>query len=143
MEDPGEVVLVARLGGEVRVVHRAEVPTEKRPMAVLEGRENRLEFVDSGGGLRWYDLASVYDEGVRSLTLSVRVHAGWGVQVDALMTDVADEGRAWELFRNLRVDGLRFQPFFLPEGKAAVVQEEGRGLFYRGLHFAGWRHRAM
>jgi hypothetical protein len=49
-------------------------------MAALERREDRLELVDSGGEVRSYDLASVYDEGVRSLALSVRVHARWGVR---------------------------------------------------------------
>jgi hypothetical protein len=129
-------LLVVRVDDAVVcAIHRADVPAERRCDVELTRAGQTLQFVNSAGGARSYDLPLVYEEGTRFLHLSLRVGPTFTVQPDALLT--ADGKNPEEVFKSPRGKGLRFQPFYLPECSGKPTDLVGRGLFYRGLHYPG------
>jgi hypothetical protein len=120
---------------EVCTFFAHELPAEKRPAIELTRQNQELRFVDSKGGVRAYDLTSVFGEGDRHVYLSVRVSSGYAAQADAIVSkepcepEQAVKGNAWK--------GIRLEPFYLPECAGNPAELVGKGLFYRGLHFSG------
>jgi hypothetical protein len=132
----GEPVLRAFLNDQqLCEIRRAALPAEEQPSARLRGEEATLTFIDSAGGKHSYDLVSVIEEGGRWLEFSIRVGPTHAVQADCL---IGTDGRPTpEAFDAGTANGLRFQPFYLPECSGKPAELVGRGLFFRGLHFSG------
>lgn len=111
-----------------------DLPVELRPtIPLVAGGE--LRFVDSGGGVRSFDLSSAMDDGDRALHLSVRVSATFVVQADGVLTEREHDDPQQALQAGARA--VRMQPFFLPEYPQPAPDLRGRGLFGRGLHYPG------
>jgi hypothetical protein len=132
----GSAPLLRVTAGDVELFSLAvaDLPAEKMPVVELKPGM-RLNFADSAGTTRSFDLSSAYDEGDRYLHLSVRVSAAFAVQPDGLLT-VSRDDDPLEAFRN-GARGVRLQPFMLPESAADNAIFEGKGLFARGLHYSG------
>lgn len=136
----GEVttrLLTALLGKtEICVITIEESPAQKQPEARVRRDDAVFTLVDEQSGRRYeYDLSSAVDEGYDTAAFSVTVSPHFTVEADCLL------GRGGvptaEKFRSGDAVGVRFQPFYL--SMCAVDPKEliGRGLFFRGLHFAG------
>lgn len=133
---PPAPVLRLLLGSdEVCSVVASDLPADKQPTVELRRRDLELAFVDSRGHKRSFSMASAFDEGARFLHMSIRVSSTYAVQSDAILTETRNEDPRETFNRGSK--GLRFQPFFLPESPSNAAVLVGRGLFYRGLHFAG------
>jgi hypothetical protein len=129
-------VLTIRLDAEeVCSVRAHEVPIEIAPVVQMSRTGQALNFVNSRGVTRSYDLSSVYDEGWRFLHLCVRVGPTFAVQPDALLTK--DGQNPAEAFARPDGKGIRLEPFPLPECSGNPAELVGRGLLYRGLHYHG------
>jgi len=131
----GEALLRVRLDAEdVCVVSHAEVPVEKLPVIALRRTGQVLHFVDTRGGATSFDLSSIYEDGDRFVHLSLRVGPSFAAQADALLT--RDGRNARDVFAK-GGRAVRLQPFYLPECSGDPSELKGRGLFFRGLHYAG------
>jgi len=129
-------LLTVRLDEQVVCTARADqLPVEFTPSVQLAHAGQALDFVDSQGGTRSFRLASLFDEGIRFLEMSVRVHASFAVQADAIL--MRERGDARESFASRDGLGIRLQPFVLPEGGGEPARMRGQGLFARGFHFPG------
>ena len=127
------LVTVSLDGAELCSIRRA--PAEERRVARLDSPHPVLTFTDAGGTAYRHDLTSVVQEGCPWLHLSVRVPDLEACQADALIHTEATVDEA--AFRNGDVRGIRFQPFYLPQGRGDPKELAGQGLFYRGLHVPG------
>ncbi len=115
----------------VTKIEQPEIPCEKTPIIFLNKVGKSLRFVDSQGGEHSFSLD--YESGY--IHLSIRVHDNLACQADCLIS--ASKEIAPDAFKKLEVDGIRFQPFFLPGAQVSNSDFKGKGLFHRGLHFSG------
>ncbi|HET7188636.1 MAG TPA: hypothetical protein VFI52_10790 [Gemmatimonadaceae bacterium] len=134
LHEPDPILRVLRGDEMVCAITSTELPVEVRPMMPLVPG-GPLRFVDSAGRVRSFDLSSALDDGDRFLHLSVRVSETFVVQVDGVLTARVDDDPQLALQAGARA--VRMQPFFLPERAEPTPDLPGRGLFRRGLHFAG------
>lgn len=117
-------------GNEVCSVPEEEVPCEKTPVAQIRPH-SVLELVD------WQGVTHRHALGIAAgwCHLSVRVHQSLGCQADCIISD--SETFDPEAFSKGKATGIRFQPFFVSGAKVRHEDLYGKGLFARGLHFAG------
>ncbi|HEX6373050.1 MAG TPA: hypothetical protein VF006_29275 [Longimicrobium sp.] len=120
---------------ELRSILAREVPGESDVLVQVSRPGQVLHFVNSEDGTRSYNLSSVYDEGWRFLHLGVRVNPDYSVQLEALLTK--DGRNAREAVDEPGGKAVRLAPFFLPQCTRDPAELGGRGLFDRGLHYAG------
>ncbi|MFD1950442.1 hypothetical protein ACFSGX_06640 [Sphingomonas arantia] len=121
--------LTVRVNGRtVATVHTTDIPCDLHPDVALDAPAT-IEFVDDAGTVHRHHLPA--DSGW--LHLSVRVHPNLGCQADAVVTARPDHASGAAIADD--EVAMRFQPFFLPGATAPTLT--GRGLFARGLHFAG------
>jgi len=117
-------------GREVTRVEETELPCEMNP-SVEVGAGGMVQFIDRQGGVHEHPLGPV----AGWYHFSVRVHGGLGCQADCVVTSSPDFDP--QAFARGEATGIRFQPFFLPGAKVSNSEFRGKGLFARGLHFAG------
>ena len=115
----------------VTTIEQSEIPCEKTPIIFSNNVGKSLRFVDFQGGE--YSFSLEYESGY--IHLSVRVHDNLACQTDCLISKSKEI--ASDAFQKLEVNGIRFQPFFLPGAKVSNSEFKGKGLFHRGLHFSG------
>ena len=108
---------------------------EHSPVVEVRTAQPTLCFIDSRGTRRTFDLSFVREENASWLHFSIRVSPEFLVQSDFLMTITQADSE--EAFRARAVDGVRVQPFVLPECAKRYDVIEGKGLFRRGFHFKG------
>lgn len=132
--EPESILRVLHGDELVCSIASVELPVELRPTIPLVPGE-ALRFVDSARSVRAFDLSSALDDGDRFLHLSVRVSETFVVQADGVLTERADDDPQLALRAGGRA--VRTQPFFLPERSEPAPDLRGRGMFQRGLHFAG------
>lgn len=129
-------LLIARLSGEelCRIEGR-KVPADQRIRVRLLTQGPRLELIDSAGKVRIYDLSSAVAEGMSIAAFTFRVGPTYAAEADCLVgkSKIPSED---DLLNGVG-RGIRFQPFYLPECSGDPAELTGRGLFFRGLHFAG------
>ncbi|WP_076073095.1 hypothetical protein [Sphingomonas montana] len=124
------VILKLRIDGEqVATLHADQLPCEIVPQVRVDGPVT-VEFEDAAGRVHAHSLPAA----TGWLHLSVRVHAGFGCQADAVIVHTETHAAGAPLGEG--EVGVRFQPFFLA-GAANVPDLAGHGLFARGLHFRG------
>ncbi|KAG2383014.1 hypothetical protein C9374_004981 [Naegleria lovaniensis] len=70
------------------------------------------------------------------LHFSIKVLPNYGVMMDGIISSSATEHSLPYL--NFDGEGIRFQPFYLSNANEKNKRLEGKGLFERGLHFAGY-----
>jgi len=107
------------------------LPSEKKISAPISKMQNELVFQDRAGK-RF--IHSLLDE-KGWIHLSVRVHSNLACQIDCVISNTKRFNE--RDFIKGKIDGIRFQPFFITGGKVDNAQMEGKGLFERGLHFSG------
>lgn len=123
-------LLIVRVNGrEVATIDAGDVPCEVTPAVELDAAAT-IEFEDAAGTVHRHHVPA--DRGW--LQFSVRVHPTLGCQAEAVVTAKPDHPSGAALGED--EIGIRFQPFFLA-GAPAPAALAGRGLFARGLHFAG------
>ena len=128
---PKHLIEILLDGEKIAVVTDEKVPVEKQISFQLTKQNQVLAFRDSAGVA--YEHLLGFEKGW--LHLSVRVHPNLACQTDCL---VSENEKVGELdFQKGLINGIRFQPFYLPGCKANATELVGRGLFYRGLHFSG------
>src|SRR5690348_350723 len=118
-------------GNDICQISKAEVPCEKKISVPLPTTQGELVFQDHTG--KYYIHSLSYEKGW--IHLSVRVHLNFACQIDCLISDEEkfDEGD----FAKGKIEGIRFQPFLISYTKVNKTPIPGKGLFERGLHFAG------
>lgn len=127
-------ILTVELDGKV-LCSVSQVPVEEVPSARLESVNPILTFVDSAGRRYNHDLSSVVQERGGWIHLSVRVHDSYACEADCVISSSSKVDEA--AFGKGEIKGIRFQPFYLPECSANPAELIGKGMFFRGLHFAG------
>lgn len=125
------VIRVLLNGVPIAGVAVEEIPVEKRVSFKLDLPHSVLSFQDSLGVS--YNHSLNFESGW--IHLSVRVHPNLACQSDCLVSEskMISDGD----LNNGRSRGIRFQPIYLPGSKGNASELHGRGLFFRGLHFAG------
>jgi len=118
-------------GKDICQVSRSEIPCEKRISASIPNIQGELIFQDHAGKRYVHSLA--FEKGWAHL--SIRVHSNLACQVDCVVSD--KEKFDEKDFANGKLDGVRFQPFFISGAKVDNTEIQGKGLFERGLHFSG------
>jgi hypothetical protein len=126
-----KILIVSLDDVEIASVSADELPVEKTPAAKLSHQNAVLKFTDSAGSA--YSHALAFEEGW--LHLSVRVHPNLACQADCLISDSEHTSEAD--FQSGKTKGIRFQPFYLSGCAGNPAELNGRGLFFRGLHFSG------
>ena len=111
-------------------ISKPEIPCEKRISAQIP-TQGELAFQDHAGKRFVHSLT--YEKGW--IHLSVRVHQNLACQIDCVVSEheMFDESD----FAKGKLDGIRFQPFFISGANVDNAQMVGKGLFERGLHFSG------
>ena len=130
-KNPAPLVTVLLNGNNICQISKPENPCEKRISAPIPAVQSELVFQDHAG--KRYVHSLMYEKGW--IHLSVRVHPNLACQIDCVLseTEKFDESD----FAKGKIDGIRFQPFFIKGGKVDNAQIAGKGLFERGLHFSG------
>jgi len=118
-------------GTEVSAIDGSTLPAEQTPSVPVTG-EAEIAFIDSAGRRHTHRTPPM----AGWLHLSIRVHANFGCQADCAITD-AEHYDPQDLGNQAGAYGIRFQPFFLPGTTVDEAEFRGRGLFARGLVFAG------
>lgn len=128
---PVFLVKVLLSGKEICWVHKSDLPCEKRVSVPIPSVQSELVFQDHSGRSFVHSLAN--EDGW--LHLSVRTHISLACQIDCVLskTEKFDEND----FAKGKINGIRFQPFFISGAKVDNVRLEGKGLFERGFHFPG------
>ena len=125
------ILIISLDDAELANVSPGELPLEKRPVVKLSHRGAVLKFTDASGPVYSHTLA--FEEGW--LHLSVRVHPNLACQADCLISDSENTSEAD--FQRGKSSGIRFQPFYLAGCAGNPAELNGRGLFFRGMHFSG------
>jgi len=134
--DPENLVLSVQVDAEeVSSVRAHEAPVEKFVVVERTHRDQAIRFIDSKGCAHSYLLELIDQEREKFLHLSIRVGPTFAVQTDALLTK--DGQNPEETFSGPDGKAIRFEPFYLPECSGDPADLVGRGLFHRGLHYAG------
>lgn len=119
---------------EISIIKRA--PKEVRTSQKVETDRPLLLVTDSSGIRYSYEIGIVQSLRDHWLHFSFRVSKSFGAEIDCLISknkNVSDGA-----FKRGEIDGIRFQPFIMPEAKNAGRDLTGRGLIARGLHYPGW-----
>jgi hypothetical protein len=103
----------------------------KKISAPLPNTQGELVFQDHTGKRFVYSL--MYEKGW--IHLWVRFYANFACQTDCLISETEDFDESE--FAKGKLNGIRFQPFFVSGRKFDNAQQAGKGLFERGLHFPG------
>jgi hypothetical protein len=125
------IITVLLNGNKVCQISRAEIPCEKKISAPIPGIQGELVFQDHAEKRHVHFLT--YEKGW--FHLSVRVHQNLACQIDCLVSE--KEKYDEKDFAQGKIDGIRFQPFFISGAKVDNAGFQGKGLFERGLHFSG------
>lgn len=123
-------------GRELARIERQSVPVEKQVVGVISTPHPTLSLKDSRNTEWLYDLSSCLRDEVRCLHFSIRVGPTFGAEADCLLW--GSEQLPADAFARGDANGIRFQPFYLPECPGDPAELVGRGLFFRGLHFPGY-----
>jgi len=118
-------------GNDICQISKPEIPCEKRISAPIPATQAELIFQDHKGKRFAHSL--MYEKGW--IHLSIRVHPNLACQIDCVLSkkEKFDESD----FAKGKIDGIRFQPFFISGAKVNNAEIQGKGLFERGLHFSG------
>jgi len=125
------LVKVLLSGNEICRINETDPPCEKRVSVPIPNLQSELIFQDRSGKSFIHSLMN--EDGW--LHLSTRVHVNLACQIDCVLskTEEFDEND----FANGKINGIRFQPFFISGAKVDNAQLVGKGLFERGFHFPG------
>jgi hypothetical protein len=116
---------------KIAEIFPSDLPCEKQSEFSLERAGRSITFVDSKSRRYSHSL----DTETGWCALSVRVHPSFVCQADCILGE--DRPLSSERFLKGELQGIRFQPFYLPECSANPSELIGQGLFYRGFHFSG------
>jgi hypothetical protein len=122
-------------GRELARINRQSVPVEELPVGIISTRQPALMLKDSRNTEWLYDLSSSLRDEPRYVHFSIRVGPTFAVQADCILGDSGQTPA--DAFANGSANGIRFQPFYLPESAGDPAELIGRGLFFRGFHFSG------
>lgn len=130
-ENTFSLLIVLLNGNEICQVSTAEIPCEKRISAFIPDTQGELIFQDHTGKRFVHSL--IYEKGW--IHFSIRVHPNLACQTDCVVSEKEkfDETD----FAKGKLDGIRFQPFFISGAEVDNAEMQGKGLFKRGLHFSG------
>ncbi|MBN2145016.1 MAG: hypothetical protein JW774_10365 [Candidatus Aureabacteria bacterium] len=122
--------------GLIETFYLKNLPSEKLSAVKIRNHSAVFKLIDSSGLEYEYDFSdSVTDS--RYVHFSIRIQDNFAVQADCLISTTSHAGDSAKLYREHKISGIRFQPFFLPEGKVKPEEFIGKGLFERGFHFPG------
>ncbi len=127
-------LLVIDLDGR-EICEIQQAPIEITPSIRLESHNPILSFTDASGTKYCHDLSSVIQDGGSWVHLSVRVHESFACEADCLINTTSKVDAT--AFEKGEANGIRFQPFYLPQCSADPSELVGKGMFFRGLHFPG------
>jgi hypothetical protein len=125
------LITVLLNGNDVCQISKAEIPCEKQITALIPDLQCELVFKDHADKCHVHSLT--YEKGW--IHLSVRVHKNLACEIDCLVSKKEQFDK--KDFAQGKIDGIRFQPFFISGAKVDNSEMQGKGLFWRGFHFSG------
>jgi hypothetical protein len=130
-KQPPPILTVLLEGREICRVARKDIPAEVRPTVEIHERDAAIIFAEADGR------EIVHSLGGRTgwFGFSIRIYPNLACQTDCVFGNT--KNLSPEQLRTGEISGIRFQPFFIGQGRSNEEGLKGRGLFHRGLHYSG------